>query len=40
MRNNWIDSLKGMAIILVVIGHLSTLFSGLVFYKLNQYIYS
>lgn len=35
MRYNWIDSLKGMAIILVVIGHLNGVSSGL-----NQYIYS
>jgi acyltransferase len=35
MRQDWIDSLKGMAIILVVIGHLTTISSGL-----NQYIYS
>lgn len=40
MRSNWVDSLKGMAIVLVVIGHLSTMFSGLVFSGLNQYIYS
>jgi acyltransferase len=35
MRQDWIDSLKGMAIILVIVGHLNTLSS-----ELNQYIYS
>lgn len=40
MRYDWIDSLKGMVIVLVVIGHLSTIPSGLIFSKLNQYIYS
>lgn len=35
MRYYWIDSLKGMAIILVVIGHLNSISS-----ELNQYIYS
>lgn len=35
MRSDWIDSLKGMAILLVVIGHLTAVTSGL-----NQYIYS
>jgi uncharacterized membrane protein YcfT len=35
MRQDWIDSLKGMAIVLVVIGHLNTISN-----ELNQYIYS
>lgn len=35
MRYDWIDSLKGMAIILVVIGHINNVSN-----ELNQYIYS
>jgi acyltransferase len=35
MRQDWVDSLKGMAIVLVVIGHLNTISN-----ELNQYIYS
>ncbi len=38
MRHDWIDSLKGMAIILVVVGHLNTIFT--ISSGLNQYIYS
>lgn len=35
MRYDWIDSLKGFAILLVVIGHLNFVSN-----ELNQYIYS